>query len=98
MNRVIENGDIKMCTLDEICYNLKKIDLLKIDVEGFELSVLKGAVSTLNKTNKILLEILEDLSNNFDYSPEDIKTFLKTKNFKLNKNLGNGNFLFEQNK
>ena len=96
MNQVLENGDIKMCTLDEICCDLKKIDLLKIDVEGYELEVLKGGVSTLTKTNKIILEILEDLTNSFDYSPEDIKKFLKTKNFKLYKNLGNGNFLFEQ--
>lgn len=96
MNQILEKGKIKMCTLDEICCDLKEIDLLKIDVEGYELEVLKGGISTLRKTNKIILEILEDLTNTFNYSPVEIKKFLKENHFKINKNLGNGNFLFEQ--
>ena len=41
MNQVLENpyqndNIINMVTLDSICDNLETIDLLKIDVEGYE--------------------------------------------------------------
>ncbi|QNA44991.1 FkbM family methyltransferase [Lacibacter sediminis] len=40
---------IKIDTLDHYCsvHNIKKIDLLKIDTEGFEINVLKGAEQML---------------------------------------------------
>ncbi len=98
MNQVLEEGNIEMKTLDEICYNLPKIDFLKIDVEGYELEVLKGSMKTLKKTNIILLEILETLTNNFEHTSNDIYKFLKIRNFRLLKNLGNGNYLFKNKK
>ncbi len=98
MNQVIETGNVEMKTLDEICCDLQKIDLLKIDVEGYELEVLKGGTHTIQKTNKILLEILESLSDNFNCYSHDIYKFLNKRGFKLLKNLGNGNFLFERAK
>jgi hypothetical protein len=40
---------IRIDTLDQYCskHNIKKIDLLKIDTEGFEINVLKGAEEML---------------------------------------------------
>ena len=50
MNQVIENNlgknnyrNIKMITLDNVCSSLEQINLLKIDVEGYEYKVLLGA-------------------------------------------------------
>jgi hypothetical protein len=42
---------VSVTTLDKFCEENKvsKIDLLKIDVEGFEYEVLKGSVNTLTK-------------------------------------------------
>lgn len=42
---------------DQFFSNIKKIDLLKIDVEGAELSVIEGLSNTLKKTRFLLLEI-----------------------------------------
>ena len=86
-----------MKRLDDICRDLKTINLLKIDVEGYELPVLKGGVKTLKKTNLIILEILEGLSKKYSYSSNDLKHFLEKNNFILSKNLGNGNFLYKNN-
>lgn len=55
----------------------KKIDFIKIDVEGFEYFVLKGMQKTLKKNNPILLIEIEKRHN---------KSFMKT--FKLLNNLG----------
>jgi FkbM family methyltransferase len=43
------NGRVKIKTVDEVVSELKlaRLDLIKIDVEGFELDVLQGAQSTL---------------------------------------------------
>ena len=65
-----------------------KIDFIKIDVEGFELSVLKGMKNILknNKNIKILLELYhnklheEDLEYNSKY--EELLDFLESFNFK----------------
>lgn len=48
---------VEASTLDLVTRDLGNIDLLKIDVEGAELKVLKGARATLSKTKFLLLEI-----------------------------------------
>ena len=58
---------------------LDHIDLLKIDVEGAEYSVLKGMRRMLEgkKIARIMLETSKGMSEGFDYSPSDLCTFLK---------------------
>ena len=48
-------------TLDRVAdyLRLDKIDWLKIDVEGHEVSVLKGGLDTLKKTKRLILEVAE---------------------------------------
>ena len=50
--------DVPCLTLDAFAeqHDIDHIDLLKIDVEGFEHDVLQGAVQSLGKTNRIVLE------------------------------------------
>ncbi|MBL8816811.1 MAG: FkbM family methyltransferase [Planctomyces sp.] len=54
---------VPMITLDSYCEqkSVKKIDLLKIDVEGFEADVLAGATSVLRQMPKLALELHVDL-------------------------------------
>jgi FkbM family methyltransferase len=60
LSRIVDNrvpfkkhsdGDIK--TLDS--FNLKDVDLIKIDVEGYELNVLKGAKQTIKEFKPLLI-------------------------------------------
>lgn len=48
------NGEIIINTLDNFINLFKNIDIIKIDVEGMELNVLKGAINTINKFKPLL--------------------------------------------
>jgi len=56
-HRISENGkEIDSFTIDYIClnYNIKNIDLIKIDVQGSENLVISGALDAINKFNPVL--------------------------------------------
>lgn len=58
--------------------NIKKVDFIKIDVEGYELEVLKGAVKTIEKYKPILLiEIDDKLLQRNQTNPSHIFSFLQ---------------------
>ena len=75
---------VKTNTLDNFCKikKIKKVDLLKIDVEGSELDVLRGAKKLLNRVNIIQLEILQR-KNKFLLEKNKILVFLKKYNFRM---------------
>ena len=75
---------IKVITLDTFCkdHNLHTIDLLKIDVEGNEINVLKGATSMISKNSvkAILVECdfnKEDKQHTYFF---EIFSFLNSRN------------------
>lgn len=86
-NRIVEKSERKsgkkteqvmVTTLDKQLNNVKKIDLIKIDVEGFELHVLKGAHNILQNHHPVLfMEINEPLLKDNDTSPFEILNLLK---------------------
>ncbi len=53
--RVIGEGRIPMVTVDSL--ELQDVDLIKIDVEGYEMEVLKGAIETLKQTQYLMIEL-----------------------------------------
>ena len=66
---------------NKIKKNIKNIDLLKIDTEGYELEVLKGAQNILHKTKYILFEHHYDDMIVKNYFFSDIHEFLRMNNF-----------------
>ena len=53
--RVNEKGNIRMITLDHMAY--EDVDMIKIDVEGYEMEVLKGATKTLEHVKYLMIEL-----------------------------------------
>ena len=97
-NFYIDKYIIKTKKLDEIFLN-KKINniFLKIDVEGFELNVLKGAKKVLlKKTKYVLIEkhFFQLYKNN---STNKVDLFLKKNNFQLIKKFTFPLFHFQDN-
>jgi FkbM family methyltransferase len=79
--------EVKANTLDYILQSNgikhENVNWIKIDVEGAEYEVLKGAKNTLSKSNNISLLIeIHNLSENLNYY-EPIKEFLNSYNFKI---------------
>jgi len=54
---VTSEVQVKMTTLDKLLVDLAEVSLLKIDVQGYEKSVLAGAKQTLAKTKFVLIEL-----------------------------------------
>jgi len=53
--RIDKKGDIRMVTLDSMEYT--NVDMIKIDVEGYEMEVLKGAKKLLESVRYVMIEL-----------------------------------------
>lgn len=80
----IEIIDVEMDVLDNLIPAEESIKLIKIDVEGGELDVLKGAVETI-KTNKPLIIFECGLGGSDFYGtvPEEVYGFFENLNFEI---------------
>lgn len=80
---LIKKGEeeIEITTLDSTIPKDAKISILKIDVQGYELEVLKGAKETLMRTNIITLEL--NNHDNYQNAPKyyEIDEYLRKSNF-----------------
>lgn len=76
---------IKVNVLDEIFYNKKLLNpiLLKLDVQGYELEVLKGAKNFLNNVKFIITEISFRKIYEKQAMSYDLINYLKTYNFEI---------------
>jgi FkbM family methyltransferase len=76
-NPEIEKIPVIVKTLDEVIDGNQKIDLIKIDVEGAEFGVLKGAKNTIIKNKPIIIfECGLGASEFYDTKPELVFAFL----------------------
>jgi FkbM family methyltransferase len=59
-SKIAQDGGLEISTITLDSLKLPAVDLMKIDVEGHELEVLKGAEETLGRTNRVICEIWHD--------------------------------------
>lgn len=78
---------IETVTLDEYVSEqaLPRVDLIKIDVEGAEILVLKGARQLLNGPNPpvVICEFSDKTTHGFGYDATELRQFLEDQGYKL---------------
>jgi len=74
---------VSTSTLDTLLADIPKLDLLWIDVQGAELSVLSGGVNVLNRTTAIFLEVsIPDSPYSQGCKFDNLDQHLQSKNFR----------------
>jgi len=56
---ISDEGEYKVKVIPLDSLRLKRVDLMKVDVEGYEVNVLKGPESTLDVTDEVIIEVWE---------------------------------------
>jgi len=63
-NKNIDRHPVKLVTIDSL--QLEKLDFIKLDVEGYEINVIKGAINTIKKCNPVItMEIWENFNGKY---------------------------------
>lgn len=87
MNRISDKGDreVAVHTLDEFCrlQGIDSISYLKIDTEGNDLNVLRGASRTLGTTDFVEVEASMNDYNQFHVGFDDLRGYMKLHKFGL---------------
>ncbi len=84
---------INSIKIDDILFE-KKISLMKIDVQGYDLEVLKGSKKTIIKQQMpIIFEYEEDFAKNFNYTFESFENFIDEINYKISIKIDKSNYL-----
>lgn len=85
-SKISKNGSIQIDakSLDDFIeeQKIKRIDLLKIDTEGFEELVLSGAYKALSITNYLFIEVT--IKDNANYTLSSLMSHLYSKDFNFN--------------
>ena len=84
---IISDNEVKINTLDNYFkkYEITKIDLLKIDTQGYEDKVLEGSLNSIknNKIGAILTEIMFDDVYDKYFSFSEIEKYLTKENYRM---------------
>ncbi|HVV68452.1 MAG TPA: FkbM family methyltransferase [Gammaproteobacteria bacterium] len=75
----IDRISCKLRRMDDVVQEQKitKLDIIKCDVEGSELSILQGGLVTLEKLKPIIyIELYEPWCKKFDYNTSDVMSLL----------------------
>ena len=84
---------INSIKIDDIFFD-KEISFMKIDVQGYDLEVLKGSKNTIIKQQMpIIFEYEEDFAKDFNYTFNNFENFIDEINYKISLQIDKSNYL-----
>jgi FkbM family methyltransferase len=91
---VTGSGAIPTMRIDDL--SLDRCDLIQLDVEGYELNALKGAVETIKKCKPVIaVEVYEDWARRYNTSTAEVDVFLNDLGYKTDVTLENGDKIYK---
>lgn len=81
-------GKYKVKTLDS--FNLQFVDFIKIDAEGYEPLIAKGALETIKRCKPIILYERKDHPARYGYTIDSIREILMPLGYRMIRKLGRG--------
>ena len=85
-NKIIVSGkgiSVPVNLLNDFATKYDNIDLLKIDVEGYEKFVIEGGLDVIRKTQCIYFEMSEEQYGFYDYKVKDLLELFEKMNFNI---------------
>jgi len=84
---------INSIRIDDVFFD-KKISFMKIDVQGYDLEVLKGSKRTIMKHQMpIIFEYEEDFAKDFNYTFKSFENFIDEINYEISTQIDKSNYL-----
>ena len=80
-HQVKEGDEFKIGTVDS--YMFDDVDLLQLDIEGFEHQAILGAAETIDRCSPVIVLELKGLGKRYGYSDEETIEFLSDLGYKI---------------
>lgn len=74
---------VDVIPLDDLVPREATVDLLKVDVDGYETAVLRGATKTLDRTRCVIFEAADGYPQRYGYTLGDVWAELQDKGFSI---------------
>lgn len=75
-NKYVGSINVKTCTIDYLLKKKRKVDLIRMDIEGYECEAIDGAIKTLSKA-KHPIKLIIEIHNRYYNEKRNIKPRLK---------------------
>ncbi len=95
MGMKCEEVEVEIMTLDDFL-KFKKVDFIRMDVEGYEKEILKGSEGALSEGNRpkyFFIEVHSELLHKKNSSARDILEFLRSHGYEIRKSFWRGSDL-----
>lgn len=81
VTHVVPGGGIPTLRLDD--FNLPQLDLLVLDLEGYEMHAVLGALETIERLHPVLMLEVSNLIDYTEYRQEDLRTRVRMTGYDL---------------
>ena len=89
---IIDGDDVDIVVLDD--YSFKDVDFIKIDVEGYELNVVKGAEKTIKENKPVMvIEQKRDNAERYGFKQTEASELLQSWGMIIKQNMGNDHIM-----
>lgn len=91
-SRIVEGSHVQMTPLDAL--GLTDVDLIQLDVEGYEFEALKGAELTIQNSRPIIQLELRNLTTKYGSTDEEVRAWLGALGYREVAQVPGSDFIF----